>query len=99
MDSLGTCVEGIGNELLDSLVWTRVEALGEQLYDSVAETDLNIVGLIADGHKGWFIGHGSTVIISLRRPCPRYRSWPIPQELLHQGGWECGTDDGAGPRN
>ena len=60
---LGPCVEGIGNELLDGLVRARIEALGEQLYDSVAETNVNIAGLIADSSEGRFIGHCSAVVL------------------------------------
>ena len=63
MNSPRACVEGIGNELLDGLVRARVETLGEQLDDSVAETDLDVVGRIADSREGRFIGHGCTVIV------------------------------------
>ena len=69
MDILSSCVEGIGNELLDGLVRARVKPSGEQLDDSVAEADLNIVGLIADSCEGRFVRHGSTVIV--------YRCWVL----------------------
>src|ERR1035441_7677079 len=57
LDSLGAGVEGVRDELFNSLVRAGVQAFRKQFDNSVAEADINLVRRVANRHKAWFVRH------------------------------------------